>query len=153
MTTESDFPADPQSPEIRAAADAVRRGVTLLARHLRGLRADHGLSPSKLIVLGNLHRAGREVTAVELARTARMQPQSLTRTIAELHEIGAVLRRPDPDDKRQVLIAISPSGYEILRQDALCQNAWIAEAMAAKLTHTERGLIALALDALSRLAG
>ena len=151
MTTESDFPPDPQSPEIRAAADAVRRGVTTLARQLRSLRADHGLSPSKLGVLARLYHAGREVTAVDLARAAGLQPQSLTRVIAELDEIGAVTRRPDPDDGRQVLIALTSAGHDILRQDALRQNAWIAEAMATRLTHTERALVGLALDVLCRL--
>ena len=151
MTTESDFPADPRSPEIRAAADAVRRGVTTLARQLRSLRADHGLSASKLSVLGRLYQAGREVTAVELARAARLQPQSLTRIIAELEEVRAIRRRPDPNDGRQVLITISPEGHEILRQDALRQNAWIAEAMATKLSRTERGLVGLALEVLTKL--
>ncbi len=151
MTTEHDFPADPRSPEIRAAADAVRRSVTALSRQLRTLRASHGLSASKLSVLGRLHQTGQAVTAVELARAARLQPQSLTRIIAELDAAGAVTRRPDPTDGRQVLIAISPAGYEILRQDAILQNAWIAEAMASRLTHTERALVGLALDVLARL--
>ena len=151
MTTESDFPPDPRSPEIRAAADAVRRGVTTLARQLRSLRADHGLSPSKLAVLGRLYQAGREVTAVELARAARLQPQSLTRIIAELDAIGAVARRPDPDDRRQVLIALAAPGHDILRQDALRQNAWLAEAMATRLTRTERALVGLALEVLAKL--
>ena len=151
MTIEHDFPADPQSRELRVASDAVRRGVTTLARRLRALRADHGLSPSKLDVLGRLYRAGREVTAVELAREAGLQPQSLTRIIAELDERGAVARRADPDDGRQVLIVLTAAGHEVLRQDALLQNAWLADAMASRLSRTERGLVALALEVLERL--
>ena len=151
MTIESDFPPDPQAPEIRAAADAVRRGISSMARRLRSLRADHGLSASKLNVLARLHQAGREMTAVELARAAALQPQSLTRIIAELDQTGALLRRPDPADRRQVLIALSQAGRDILREDAMRQNAWIAEAMATRLTRTERALVGLALEVLERL--
>ena len=151
METESHFPPDPHAPDIRAAADALRRSITTLARRLHTLRAGHGLSPSKLSVLGRLHQAGREVIAVELARASGLQPQSLTRIIAELDEMGAVTRRADPDDGRQVLIAIAPRGFEILRQDALRQTAWIADAMASKLTRTERALVSLSLEILQKL--
>ena len=53
-----------------------------LQRQLRTLRADHGVSPSKLVILGHLHRASAPLTAADLARMERLQPQTLTRAIA-----------------------------------------------------------------------
>jgi DNA-binding MarR family transcriptional regulator len=132
-------------------ADALRRSLSRLARQLRRLRADHGISAAKLSVLGRLHRHGAALTAVDLARQERLQPQSLTRIIAELDERGLVSRRPDANDRRQILIEISPQGRELLVLDARAQNAWLAEAMAERLTGMEQALLGLAVRLLDRL--
>jgi DNA-binding MarR family transcriptional regulator len=137
---------------LEVAADGLRRAVTRVARQLRRLRADHGVSAAKLSVLGQLYRAGKEVTAVDLARLERLQPQSLTRMIAELDERGLLLRRQDETDRRQMLIGITPAGKALLQQDAMEQTAWLARAMADSLTPTERGVLALAGEILERLA-
>jgi DNA-binding MarR family transcriptional regulator len=132
-------------------ADDLRRSLARIARQLRKLRAEHGISASKLSVLGRLHRAGGPLTAVDLARQERLQPQSLTRIIAELDERGLVARRPDVADRRQVLIDITPQGRELLVLDARQQNAWLADAMDTKLTGTEQALLVLAGKLLDRL--
>jgi DNA-binding MarR family transcriptional regulator len=134
------------------AADALRRGLTRLYRRLRRVRADHGVSPSKLSVLGRLHRAGGPLTAVELARLERLQPQSLTRIIAELETGGLVARQPDQSDRRAVLITITDAGRTLLATDARQQNAWLARAVEARLTGTEAALLAMAAGLLDRLA-
>ncbi len=141
------------SADVLRAADSLRRSMARLNRVLRRLRADHGVSAAKLSVLGRLHRAGGPLTAVDLAKQENLQPQSLTRIIAELDELGLVMRRPDGADRRQILIEISPRGRELLVTDARAQNAWLAAAMAENLTGVEQGLLALATDLLDRLAG
>lgn len=133
------------------AADALRRGLTRLYRRLRRVRADHGVSASKLSVLGRLHRAAGPLTAVELARLERLQPQSLTRIIADLDERGLVARRQDANDRRQVLIGITEAGRALLREDARRQTRWLAGAMAGGLTETERGILGLAAGILEKL--
>jgi DNA-binding MarR family transcriptional regulator len=133
------------------SADALRRGVTRLARQLRRLRSDHGVSAAKLTVLGQLYRAGRDVTAVNLAQWERLQPQSLTRIIADLDERGLVARRQDANDRRQVLIGITEAGRALLREDARRQTRWLAGAMAGGLTETERGILGLAAGILEKL--
>ena len=140
-------------PDLLRAANALRRSMAGLNRVLRKLRADHGVSAAKLSVLGRLHRAGGPLTAVDLARQEQLQPQSLTRIIAELDELGLVCRRPDADDRRQILIEISEPGRALLVVDARAQNAWLAAAMAEKLSGMELGLLALATELLDRLAG
>ncbi len=137
---------------VEMAGD-VRRANTLLARRLRRLRADHGVSAAKLSVLGHLYRAGGAVTAVELARLERLQPQSLTRIIAELDEKGLVARRQDEADRRQILIEISAAGRELLVQDARAQTVWLARAIEAELTGTEQALLHMAAGLLERVSG
>jgi DNA-binding MarR family transcriptional regulator len=141
----------PNEEDVNAATK-VRRSVTHLARRLRGLRADHGISGSKLAILGWLFRAGTPMTASDLARLERLQPQSLTRIIAELDEQGLIRRTPDPSDRRQILIEISPKGQELLVIDAYRQNHWLVEVMADQLTKAEREILAIAADLLDKLA-
>jgi DNA-binding MarR family transcriptional regulator len=132
-------------------ADALRRAVAKLQRQLRRLRADHGVSASKLIILGRLNRAEAPLTAVDLARLERLQPQSLTRIIAELEELGLVSRRQSDVDRRQILIDITQAGRDLLHADAREQTAWIAAAVEARLSGTEQGLLALAVSLLDRI--
>jgi DNA-binding MarR family transcriptional regulator len=138
-------------PETLRAADAIRRATTRLARQLRRLRADHGISAAKLALLGQLYRAGRALTAVELARGENLQPQSLTRIIAELEERGLIAREQAETDRRQIMIRITQPGRDLLIQDALAQNAWLAAAIDSRLTGTEHALLHLAAGLLDRL--
>ena len=138
-------------PDALAAAEALRRANMLLQRRLRGLRDAHGVSASKLVALGHLYRAAAPLTAVDLARLDGLQPQSLTRIVAELDEAGLLTRRADPADKRQILLEITPAGRTLLTDDARRQTAWLAGVIAAELTETELGLLALAAGALERL--
>jgi DNA-binding MarR family transcriptional regulator len=139
------------SPETRRTADAIRRATTRLARQLRRLRAGHGISAAKLAILGQLHRAGHTLTAVDLARGENLQPQSVTRLIAELEELGLISRAPGQTDRRQIMIGITPAGRDLLVQDALQQNAWLAQAIDTNLTGTEQALLHLAASLLDRL--
>lgn len=140
------------SDEEVNAATKVRRSITHLARRLRGLRSDHGISGSKLAILGWLFRAGTLVTATDLARLERLQPQSLTRIIAELEERELIRRTRDAADRRQILIEITQAGQELLVIDAYRQNRWLTEVMAAKMTKAEREILAIAADLLDKLA-
>jgi DNA-binding MarR family transcriptional regulator len=142
---------DTRSRETIETADRLRRATTLLARRLRRLRADHGVSAAKLSVLGQLYRAQRDVTAVELARWENLQPQSLTRIIAELEEQGLLSRKPDSADRRQILIAITDAGRALLAQDARAQTIWLAKTIDAQLTGTEQALLHLAIGLLDRV--
>jgi DNA-binding MarR family transcriptional regulator len=141
----------PNEEDVHAATK-VRRSVTHLARRLRGLRSDHGISGSKLAILGWLFRAGKPMTATDLARLERLQPQSLTRIIAELDEQRLIRRTPDETDRRQILIEITPAGQELLIVDAYRQDRWLMEVMLARMTRAEREILLIAAELLDKLA-
>jgi DNA-binding MarR family transcriptional regulator len=140
------------SVELAETAAAVRRGVAAMTRRLRGLREDHGVSPAKLSLLGRLVRAGRPLPAAEIARLERLQPQSLTRIIADLEALGLVQRSRSEADRRELLIEIAPTGRALLARDAERQSAWLARVLAARTTPSERGLLHLAARLLEDLA-
>lgn len=135
------------------AAAKVRRGITHMARRLRGLRSGHGVSGARLSVLGWLFRSAAPMTATDLAQLERLQPQSLTRIIAELDEQGLIRRMQDETDRRQILIEITQAGRDLLVLDAYHQDQWLARAMAAKLTKAEREILCIAAELLESLTG
>jgi DNA-binding MarR family transcriptional regulator len=146
------FPeTQPESEEIITAARTLRRGVTELYRRLRAERMSHGLSPSKLSILGRLALSG-PLTVTALAAKERVQPQSLTRTLADLEESKLIVRRQDQADRRQSLTKITSLGEDLLRNDARRQAAWLALAMSSILTPVERELLRLAAQLMRQLA-
>src|SRR5882724_12248907 len=132
-------------------SSSVRRAVGALGRRLRAQRPENGLSLTKLSVLGQLYRRG-SMSAAELAALERVQPQSLTRVLAELVEAGLVSRRADVKDGRRLLLDITGDGRAMLTRDMQQRDAWLARAMADELSVTERELLRLAAQLLERLA-
>lgn len=132
-------------------ASTVRRAVGALGRRLRAERPQDSLSATKLSALGQLYRRG-SMSAAELAQLERIQPQSLTRVLAELVQAGLISRRADVKDGRRQLLDISGEGRALLTGDMQRRDAWLAKAMAKELSVTERELLRLAAQLLERLA-
>ena len=122
-----------------------------LSRRLRAERPADALAPTKISVLAQLWRNG-EMCAGDLADLERIQPQSLTRTLASLAEDGLIARRPDPLDRRQAVIGITEQGLAALSQDMRARELWLAKAMDIHLTEAERQLLADAAELMDRLA-
>ena len=129
----------------------VRRGASRLARRLRLERPTDSLSGSKVAVLAHLHRWG-PATPGELAGSERLQPQSLTRVIADLEAEELLTRRRDERDRRQYVLEITEAGRLALAVDMESRDAWLAEAMVG-LTETERQVLYLAGVLMDRLSG
>jgi len=92
------------------------------------------------------------MTAGELATRLHLVPQALTRTLAALQQQRFLERMPDPDDRRQALLTITPQGREALAEDMRPRDAWLAAVMAAELTEAERDLLVVASRLMLRLA-
>jgi DNA-binding MarR family transcriptional regulator len=132
-------------------ARVLHRSGTLLSRRLMVSRGDEGLSVSRLMVLGRLHREG-PATATELAAFLRIQPQSLTRLLASLEERRMIARRADKSDRRQNRIAITKAGARALIADVQGRRLKLAHAIVGALTPTEQGLLRLTTGLIDRLA-
>jgi DNA-binding MarR family transcriptional regulator len=132
-----------------AEAQAVRQGVQRLSRRLQVERSPTGLSLTKVSLLGHLARRG-DLSPGELAAADRLQPQSVTRVLAELERDGLVQRYPDPVDKRTRRMRITVTGRATLGEDMRDRDEWLADAM-SELTPAERATLLEAADLLARL--
>src|SRR6476620_7879183 len=98
-----------------------------LARRLRRERSStDDMSLTQLATLSTLELHG-EMTLKELAAHERVQPPSMTKTVAFLEEKGLVTRTPDPTDGRQVLVALTKSASTLLKEDRKRRDAWLAQ--------------------------
>ncbi|MFI9386539.1 MarR family winged helix-turn-helix transcriptional regulator [Kutzneria sp. NPDC052558] len=129
----------------------VRSAVTRLSRRLRAERPADALAPTKIAVLAELWRDGR-MCAGDLATLLRVQPQSLTRSLAALEADGLILRRPDELDRRQAVIGITEAGLATLSADMHARERWLAKAMDIQLSPSERQLLIDAAALMDRLA-
>ncbi len=66
--------------------------------------------PSHSAVFAQISPEGSRLT--ELARGAHISPQAMGELVDELEELGYVVRRPDPRDRRAKLITLTPRGHE-----------------------------------------
>jgi DNA-binding MarR family transcriptional regulator len=136
-------------PLWRAAQ--VRGAVMRLSRRLRIERKGEPLSGSKLSVMGWLLRSGG-MTPTAIAEVEHIRPQSLTRLLAALDADGLTRRRGGESDRRQVIIELTETGRDALRQDIAQRDAWLNRAIEHVLSPVEQELILLAAQLMDRLA-
>lgn len=127
------------------------RGVLRLSRRLRSERPASTVSLSVLSLLSTLHRSG-PMPAARLAQAERLQPQSLSRMIAQLDRDGLIKRRPGKEDRRTLILEITEAGRRALSHDITARRAWLEGAMRKVLVPGEREMLAHAAVAMLRLA-
>ncbi len=125
------------------------QSVVRLTRRLRQERHSE-LTTNQLSVLGTLRTNGPQ-TPGAIAAYEHVQPPSMTRTINCLDDAGYVLRAPDPDDGRQIMVTISDKGEEVLAAERARRDQWLAKHFAG-LSTAEKKTLRDAVAILERLA-
>jgi DNA-binding MarR family transcriptional regulator len=126
---------DPESTAsywINAASRSLLRTFDARLRPL-------GFSMSYLPVLGALLR-GEALSQKELARIARVEQPTMAETLARMERDGVVMRQPNPDDGRGVLVSLSPKARTRLAKAKATLTAAEQAAMAG-LSEEERALL------------
>jgi DNA-binding MarR family transcriptional regulator len=98
-----------------------------------------------------LHPLGVSVPGYFI-QTDGIQPQSLTRLLADSKTEGFIKRKQDQADKRRCLIEITPAGSRLLVEEARKRESSLAAAMTRVLTPTEQELVRIAGNLMDRLA-
>jgi DNA-binding MarR family transcriptional regulator len=146
----------PQTRSDAGLASALRISVSRLARRLRAERAAHGLSvlselsDTQMGALATLERHGA-MTPGELADHEKVQPPSMTRVIAVLEQHNLVTRAAHATDKRQVMLTVTDTGRDLVRQSRRVREAWLAQRL-RELTPQERAKLRAAAPILEKLS-
>lgn len=126
--------------QITARLDRLAR---LLERRMGEALAASGITGRDLDVLGALRRAGSPfgLPASQLAKAAMLTSGGMTGQADRLANAGLVVRRPDPDDRRAVLVTLTPEGRGVT-EEALKTYLLAAEEVLAPLDENERTMLA-----------
>lgn len=125
-------------------ANDLSLAVVRLARQLRFRRPDSPVSLTQLSALATLAKDG-PMTPGALATRERVRPPSMTRVIASLVELGLVERSSHPDDRRQVLVAVSKAGEELFEAERRAGMEWL-QGRLEKLKQEDRATLLAAAD-------
>ena len=105
-----------ERPDVDVSAMQVLSRVSRLARHLDRARkqafAAHDLETWEFDVLAALRRSGRpyDLTPGRLVAETLVTSGTMTNRVDRLVARGLVERRPDPGDRRGVLVSLTASG-------------------------------------------
>ncbi|MEL0436970.1 MarR family winged helix-turn-helix transcriptional regulator [Phycobacter sp. K97] len=83
-----------------------------LAKSRLGKALPKGMELSHFSVLNHLARAGLERSPAQLAKAFHVTRGAMTNTLNKLEMAGYVHIRPDWDDARRKMVAISPAGRQ-----------------------------------------
>lgn len=131
-------------------AEELQLALGMLLRQVRNA-VGGGVSLSQMSVLKRLDRLGAS-TASDLARAEKIRPQSVIATVNALQTEGLVARTPHPSDGRQLLIALTPRGRDLVQERRKAGHDRVAELISERLTPAEQELLAAAVPLLRRLA-
>jgi DNA-binding MarR family transcriptional regulator len=107
-----DLPALPMALFGRLS-DAAER---VMRDHMNPLFAEAGLQPGEFDVLATLRRSGAPymLSPTRLYEAAMISSGGMTNRLDRLERAGFVERRPDPNDRRGKLIALTAAGKRVI---------------------------------------
>lgn len=120
---------------------------THLSREIDSVLSAHGLNSSTFDVLATLRRSGEpfRLSPSDLMATMMVTSGTMTNRIDQLEKQGLVERLPNPDDRRGLIVALTPKGRALV-DEAVTAHVANQERLMATLTVEERN----ALDTLLR---
>jgi DNA-binding MarR family transcriptional regulator len=139
-----------ERPELDSSPIGIVGRLSRLAREvearLEPVYRDHGLEPGWHDVLATLRRGGPpyELRASEFTKGLMITSSGATKRLDRLERAGLIARRPDPADRRGILIALTDEGRRMI--DAvtaphLANEARLLEALSAKEREQLAGLL------------
>lgn len=127
--SESDS-ARPGGDAIAALAKALRL-LSVTGEHLSHVLARQlKLAPSDLVALGHLYNDG-PLTPRELATRMEMTSGTMTALLDRVERAGFLIRNSNPDDRRSLLISVTPAGEHAVQWVDEHVDATLREALAS----------------------
>jgi DNA-binding MarR family transcriptional regulator len=144
---ESGLPTTRRAKHLDDIAAALPQRAATLARLFRE-RASITISGTETGVLGALAARPRRIT--ELARREGVTQPAITLLVNRLEDRGWVTRDTDPEDARAVLVALTPTGREVIDRLRGEYRALLHEEMAT-LPDEDVETLAAAVEVLDRV--
>jgi DNA-binding MarR family transcriptional regulator len=86
-----------------------------LERSVNEALAAHGLTLGQFDILATLRRQpDRRLTPTQLMRSVMLSSGGMTNRLDRLEEAGWVRRQADPDDRRGVVVELTPAGRKVI---------------------------------------
>jgi len=133
---ENEYP-DADASCTEAFATLLVAGNVLAAEHERRIEHTLGVSESVAQALAVVDGAGRPLTPTEISERTLIASATMTAVLDTLERQGWIRRTPNPDDRRSVLIEITPEGRELADRFIPCLHIVERRVMSA-LTRRER---------------
>jgi DNA-binding MarR family transcriptional regulator len=109
-----------ERPELDHAPIGVIGRISRLARELEQrlelVYREHGLEPGWHDVLATLRRSGApyRLRPSEFTSALMLTSSGTTKRLDRLEQAGLIARAPDPDDRRGILITLTPAGRRLI---------------------------------------
>jgi DNA-binding MarR family transcriptional regulator len=142
----------PTVAECRPATLAAELRVALMhaSRRLRNERASDDITPGQYAVLAVIEKHDA-MTPRDIAAHEKVQPPSMTRTLAVLEELSLVARDEHPNDRRQVLISLTEEGRAAVKETRRRRDRWLAQRL-SELEPEDRQTLAQAAKILAQVS-
>jgi len=138
----------PTDAELAAGLrTTIGRLVKLLRRETRN---DAQLSLTERATLGLLY-PDNQLAPSDIARTEKVTTQSMSQVINHLVELNYIERTPSGEDKRKVLLSLTPSGRSYIEQLRHDKQEWLAAALHKMISAEEKQILGEALTIINKL--
>ncbi len=141
----------PASTDVMALARELRTSMSKLRRRMRENANGSELTWSQKCALLRLEQEG-SATVTTLAHAEGVRPQSMGATISVLEAAGMVSGKPDPSDRRQTLLSLTPSCQAWIKATRAAREDWLCQVINSELTPDEQEKLTDAAKLLARLA-
>jgi len=137
--------------DVHEVAGALRMSIGLFVRRLRQVPDEGELTLPETSALVRLDRGG-PTTPGALAKLEQISPQSMGATLGALEARGLIERKPDPEDGRRAVMALTETGLKTLRDRRNQRTEQMAKALSAGFTDAEVQQLMAVAPLIERLA-
>jgi DNA-binding MarR family transcriptional regulator len=134
---------DPFTPEEFGAWRGMLRVHSAVFRELdRRLLAEHGFGIDAYAVMITLVGAPAQRLPIgELGLRRNLSPSGISRSVDRLTRLGLVERVTNPEDRRSLLVALTPTGLRRLREAQVTHHRTVREMLFAHLDERDLTLL------------
>jgi DNA-binding MarR family transcriptional regulator len=133
------------------AAERLEEALTALVREVLSVRLDDAGTPverTSYALLSSLREDGPQRLST-LAEVVRLDRSTVSRQLTALEQRGLVERRPDGQDRRSHLLALTEDGQQILQATRARRQRWLRDAL-VEWPEKDRVRLAELLERLAR---